>query len=210
MITVPKPEEEAVKELLSRLALTADPFFIDVNPGPDDLMNECFENVNRKVASAGGERIIGWQIWQHPYMIEAELHAVWQDADGQFEDVTPKGLKTDHILFVPDRRHQPDGKQVNNKRIRTTTNLLADDFIALAEAAFSLANKDERAGQTGEIRFTGAEAQNWNAINGLMIRIDEMLCNNQTRNSPCFCSSGNKYKHCHGKDLIFKLKHYKI
>ena len=155
MITVPKPEEEAVKELLTRLALTADPFLIDINPGPDDLMNECFENVNRKVAAAGGERIIGWQIWQHPYMIEAELHAVWQDAGGRFQDVTPKGLTTDHILFVPDRRHQPDGKQVNNKRIRTTTNLLADDFIALAEAAFSLANKDERAGQTGEIRFTG-------------------------------------------------------
>jgi len=42
---------------------------IDAEPGM------CFPNIQKKVAKAGGSVVYGWQLYEYPYMIEAEFHA---------------------------------------------------------------------------------------------------------------------------------------
>lgn len=38
-----------------------------------------------------------------------------------------------------------------------------------------------------------------------MLSINTMIIAGKVRNSPCFCTKGAKYKHCHGRDLIAYL-----
>jgi uncharacterized protein YchJ len=89
-------------------------------------------------------------------------------------------------------------------RLNTTTNLLVDDFIALAQAKFHLFSGGEKA-RMKIVRFTPNEQEILKYINGVMVGVGGMLEKNGVRNTPCFCLSNLKYKHCHGKDLIAYL-----
>ncbi|MBD1385827.1 SEC-C domain-containing protein [Mucilaginibacter rigui] len=203
---VPEMPNDYVTFLINKIGLTGEAKYVDVLATPSGEENECFENVGNKVVSEGGQRIIGWQIWETPYMIEAELHAVWLTPSGAFFDVTPRKHLLNNILFIADPNFKYDGFQRDNIRINKTGNLLVDDYIKLAMAKFMLMNKGEKARQTGLVSFIGSDANNWASINNLMVEIENMLQKGQTRNSVCFCSSGKKYKQCHGQDLSFKLE----
>ena len=204
MITVPENTEGKLDRLLTTLKVGGAPIFINVHPEQDALPNECFDNVEKKVNRDGGERIVGWQFWKHPYMLEAELHAVWRSPDGTLTDITPKNLTTPHILFVEDSARFYDGRQVDDVRINSTTNQLVDDFIALAQTKFYMFNGGEKADQK-LVTFSRNEQDILKYIQGMMVAIDSMLEKGMVRNSPCLCQSGLKYKQCHGKDLILYL-----
>jgi hypothetical protein len=201
MITVPEITEEKLDRLLTMLKVGGAPIFIDVRPEEDALPDECFDNVGKKVNRHGGERIVGWQFWKHPYMLEAELHAVWRSPDGMLTDITPKNLTTQQTLFVEDPTRSFDGCQVDNVRINSTANQLVDDFIALAQTKYYMFNSGEKADQK-LVTFSPNEQEILKYIQGLMVAINSMLENGMVRNSTCFCQSGLKYKQCHGKDLI--------
>ena len=106
---------------------------------------------------------------------------------------------TKQIIFIKDNNTKYQVRQIDNIRLRTTDNKLADNYIALAEAKYVLLDEGERSNQNGLVQLAGEVVYIDNLIN-------EMLNNNKTRNSLCFCGQNKKYKHCHGKDLIQILK----
>jgi len=40
------------------------PAYLDVRPDSHDVINDCFSNAQRHIASDGGEGVTGWQIWE--------------------------------------------------------------------------------------------------------------------------------------------------
>jgi SEC-C motif len=204
MITVPQLKDERVPNLLALIKLNASAFFVPVVPDAWAKRNECFDNVSAKMQSDGGERRVGWQIWKHPFMLEAEYHAVWESPDGNLFDITPKDIKTGEILFVEDPTRPYDGQQLDNIRLNTTDNLLVNDFMALAETKFYLFSGGQKA-RMKIVTPTPNELEILKYIDGVMTGVDSLLKKGGVRNTACFCSSNMKYKHCHGKDLLAYL-----
>ena len=47
-------------------------------------LDDCFPLVECMVAREGGRLVLGWALWERPgFLIEAELHAVWQQPQGR-------------------------------------------------------------------------------------------------------------------------------
>lgn len=72
---------------------------------------ECFDIVKVRVSAAGGDRVLGWSIWERPrVVIEAELHAVWRSPEVVLVDIAPncRGVPMPRICFVedPDRTYR--------------------------------------------------------------------------------------------------------
>lgn len=200
---VPTKITEEIKLLLSKIGSKAEPVFVICRPSPNAPRNECFRLVEDKIKTEGGERVLGWQIWQGQLLVEAEFHAVWKTPMGELLDITPKPLPVDKIFFVADPRTKYEGKQINNIRINTTDNQLVDEFISIHEAVFRIENKGKRAFQY-QISLSGKEADTHAKLNAAKPMLEMMALQGHTRNSPCLCGSGEKYKVCHGK-IIRKL-----
>ncbi len=199
---------EQVEELIKLLPETNTPKIIPLHEELSSDVNFCFQNVKKQVNNFGGAQIFGWKIWKHSFMIEAEFHSIWRNTSNELIDITPQADNSKQILFVTDNKTKYDGKQIDNIRLRTIDNKLADDYIELAKVKYSLLNKDERAKQNGLVQLEGKEAKVYSVINEMMVFINEMLKQNYTRNSQCFCGLNRKYKHCHGKDLLQNLKNF--
>jgi uncharacterized protein YchJ len=197
---------EQVEELIKLLPETNSPKIIPVYEELSADINFCFQNVEKQVKNFGGEQIFGWKIWKHSFMIEAEFHSIWRNPSNELVDITPQIDNAKQILFVPDNKTKYTGQQIDNIRLRTTNNKLADDYIELVKAKYALLNRGERANQNGLVELEGEEAEIYGVINQMMVFINEMLKRNNTRNSQCFCGQNRKYKHCHGKDLMPNLK----
>ena len=163
---------------------------------------ECFPNVEKKIKKDGGTAEYGWQIWLWPdNFIEAEFHAVWKSDDGLHIDITPKDIPYDQILFLPDKKKNYDGKCIDNIRYNLTRNKLIDIFIGLAECKFLIMNYGERAYQN-YAKFSGDEQDFLRNIVHAQRRIKEMLISGISRNNPCLCGSGEKFKQCCEKDTL--------
>ena len=136
----------AISSLCAEIAPGVTPFLVDVCPNPDEVANECFHVVRRQVEAVGGERIIGWSIWELPSVfVEAEFHSVWRSSDGRYIDLTPKIAATARILFLPDPVRTYEGRPLNNvRRALTQEPVLLEWFDAL-EAKYELMNRSGRA-----------------------------------------------------------------
>lgn len=76
--TTPSRIDESVRSFCRYLNRSAEPVYVDVQPGQADKRVECFFNVRRYVEGSGGQFAYGWsiKIWEKVY-IEAEHHSVW-------------------------------------------------------------------------------------------------------------------------------------
>lgn len=81
-----------------------------------------------------------------------------------------------------------------------TGNSLIDDYISIFDAKFHLENVGSRAEQHA-VMMNLREIQQMEFLQQLAGQLLLMVSNGYTKNSHCFCQSGNKYKHCHGKKL---------
>lgn len=201
MICVPTATDENISDLLSQIGSSEEPRYVPCELHQGAPMNKCFPLVQEKIRTEGGKRVLGWQIWKGELLIEAEFHAVWENPDGKYIDITPKSLPFTEILFVPDHTAVYEGRQVSNIRINITSNSLVDEFISIHEATFRIENKGERALQY-ELCLTGKEAQAHTILTNAKLMLEMMALQGLTKNSPCPCGSNKKYKACHGK--IFK------
>jgi len=198
----PKTIDQNIKKLISMICNEPEPIFIDVIHENYAQIGGCFPAVHEKINRDGGDKIIGWQIWDHGFMVEAEFHAIWKSPSGILIDITPKPIKTDKILFLPETNKKYEGKQVDNVRLNTSENFIVDDLIILSEMIYNHLNKDDLENQHGEIRLHGKDAALYNAFIQIKKGILSMIHNGQSRNSKCFCGRDFKYKHCHGKDIV--------
>jgi len=200
---VPSEITDKIRLLLSKIGSHEDPEYVQCRPNQNSPQNECFPLVDERVAADGGERILGWQIWQGQLLVEAEFHAVWKTPEGELIDITPKPIPLERILFVADYKAKYEGRQVNNIRINITGNPIVDEFIAVHDAVFRIENKGKRSLQY-ELLLSGREANAHQKLSAAKPLLEKMALQGQTRNSPCLCGSGKKYKVCHGK-IIRKL-----
>jgi hypothetical protein len=201
MQIVPEIIDDKVLRLAKKLGCEDDPLFINVITEPYAISRECFASVEEKIRRSQGSLQLGWQIWEMPgVFIEAEFHAVWRSPDGILIDIKPKTEKVKKILFIPDTKAKYDGACVNNVRINISNSRLVDDFIRTCVAIDNIKNGGNRAYQR-ELVLSGDEALIYQELVKFGATLLLLIKANGSRNSPCFCGSGKKLKHCHCYEL---------
>lgn len=204
-VTIPDKNDKYVITLIEKIGVKNDPILLKVVPEENSKALDCFPTVQKKVVESGGKMILGWQFWKTTNLVEAEFHAVWESPENELLDITPKPIKgIDSTLFIIDESLVYDEKQKDNYRINITNNSLVDDFIKVCEAIFRFENKGERAYQY-ELKLSNVEKEKYQKLKAFRDLYQTMINNNFSKNTRCLCGSGNKFKHCHGKDLIKTL-----
>lgn len=174
------------------------PIFLRLNPDPDALPRECFNNVLKRCGSQGGTIQYGWAIWTWPGIwLKAEHHAVWRDPDGNLTDVTPNTPDTTHVLFLPDslRLHDP----TRCTRVPNVVRALKPDpdILRIKEAEDLLRDYQDQ----HTIPGTAIVRANRVVLGQLGMAKDVALFTVLTRytrgSQPCPCESGLKFRACH-------------
>lgn len=131
------------------------PFYVWCSPAKGAPQNECFSVVDACVAKYGGQRVLGWTIWERPKVyIEAEFHAIWKSPDGQFFDISPRSLPIPRILFIEDKTRKHNCLQVDNIRKPLIKDKDVQQFLLLRSEYFRLMNEGDRKHQFGKIVAT--------------------------------------------------------
>ena len=188
LLTTPADISSESLSFIKTINAEFEPFYINVKPGAGSVPNECFSNVDDYVTQHGGQKVIGWQIWEWPGIFaEAELHAVWKSAEGEYLDVTPKAESK--ILFLPDPKSSFTGSRVNNVRVALLETEMVSDFIAIGDAKHAI---------FGSLP-NGTALEFWQQ--GIMKRLDAGTALLMTSfpkgakpNKACPCKSGMKYQ----------------
>lgn len=166
----------------------ATPQYVPVEPQPNCRENDCFNNVDKYIQHHFGEKICGWAIWQKAnIMIEAEAHAIIKTESGQLIDITPHDYSEKSILFLPDTSIEYTGVAIPNHRIALTDSPLVAEYIQLF-------NERDRLFQNARNGVCPMPKDLWQRIKSL----DSQFNMSVTRNEPCPCGSGLKYKRCCG------------
>lgn len=194
-------ESNSVKALLKHMKKSGNPVYVKSKPNQNTIQNECFPMVDEYISLNGGERVLGWTLWELPDLfIEAEFHAVWKSPEGELIDLNPRPLKTENILFLQDDSIEYNNYQINNFRLPLTNNPIVINFLNLHDKMFEFMNRGERKGQHGEIILNKSDHVEYKLL------MSEMMIASNAMNSiykplglydPCICGSGKKAKWCH-------------
>lgn len=190
--------------LCNDLVPNGTPDYVPVHPELGAPSNECFPLVEAVVSKNGGNRLLGWSLWEFPgVFVEAEFHAVWESPSGQLLDVTPKDRPVERILFLPDRGATYSGRQINNVRRTLTADPCVPRYLATFDAEFELLNRGARADQHGEIELTDVEASEYARIQAQRVSLHSKVLQLAAAigpYTPCPCNSGKKVRWCHGRN----------
>ena len=179
----------------------AQPILVPIKAEPDCVPGECFENVRDKVKLAGGRIRYGWALWEWPLVfIEAEHHAVHEDATGRLCDITP-APEGDHLrsrLFLPDESAvQHPGIRRDNIRQALTRDAQIDEFLLLFAERGQITM---RLLCNEGLRVRVSDFPRLQLIEQRLLHLYTYLAPKYTpRGAACYCGSGNKFKHCHGR-----------
>jgi hypothetical protein len=185
----------AMRRLASELVPGGAPVYVPVRPAGGSREHECFANAAAHAAAHGGQVVYGWALWEWPtVMVEGEFHAVWRSPGGDLVDVSPREDGEARVLFLPDPSRTHDGRQVDNIRRALRDDPRIHQLIELSARIFDVMNAGGRARQTGEVFVPAVEvAPLLEARNDLIRRLHSAT---PSRNAPCPCGSGRKYKQC--------------
>jgi hypothetical protein len=148
----PKLIKPYVLRFCRSVVTDAAPIYVPCRPLPGAPANDCFPIVERQVASAGGESIFGWSVWEWPKVfIEAEFHAVWKQPDGSLLDIAPKALPIPRVLFIPDPRRVYRGRQIDNVRLPLCKDKAVKRLCELSTLIFKELNAGALADVHGEV-----------------------------------------------------------
>ncbi len=147
------------------------PRLIRSKPLRDSLQSQCFDNVAKKVARAGGTTVYGWAVWHlRGAYFEAEHHGVWGKRDGQLLDVSPQFNDCRKILFLPDPDAIYDPGEFRSNRFAPD----GDDPRALEIVKLL----KERGALLDSCRATGASAPDFatqGAADRLLVSVQSIL-----------------------------------
>ena len=195
--TTPSRIDESVRSFCRYLNQSAEPVYVDVQPGPADKRVECFFNVRRYVEGPGGQFAYGWsiKIWEKVY-IEAEHHAVWLRPDGTLLDVTPMRRDAARTLFLRDDRLTFDFEGMwrrDNVRHALIVDALVVKFLEAA-ACWAISQEERSNGKAVSCteRDTARVLSRYRNLQLALYR--KYLRDNDT----CPCDSGRKVKRCCG------------
>ena len=147
MTIIPEVNDPDFIALEAKINSEFETSYIETNIRLGSKVKDCFNIVKKQVDELGGLMILGWQVWKHTNLIEAEAHAVWEEnPDQDLIDISPKeGIIVHKILFIENPRLKYEGKQINSIRLNITANPLIDHFIQLSDLFFHYRNKGNRA-----------------------------------------------------------------
>lgn len=189
-----------VRDFCGSIVSNREPFYILVTSDSTDVLLDCINNVDKRIQANGGERVLGWKIWEIPgLMIEAEFHATWKNPHGKLFDVTPNETKVNKVLFLPDTNLVYMEKQINNIRKPLNNDPRVLEFIDAHDAYFNFLNLGERA-TSHQLHLTQDELQQLDGIKFRIVEASHQMNNVVPgRNNLCLCGSGKKYKKCSPK-----------
>ena len=110
---------------------------------PDAGPNQCFLNVEARVARDGGEAVLGWAVCTEcEGVVDVYYpHAVWKKPSGELVEITPKvwwdgAVYEEPTRFVPDPAAQPTGTTPNRSALPPKCVPLVDDLDVHQAAAY--------------------------------------------------------------------------
>lgn len=198
----PALDNEHLESLLVKMDAEFEPVELKVETHPNAKENECISIVDQMIQENGGKRILGWQLWESAYILEAEFHVVWETVDGTLKDISRKKEGITYIVFVEDERLVYKNKQMDNIRLNIFKIPLVEDFIECCKQVFRLMNKGERSllyGQDLANRLTRNQLDNIERVTSVKTFLWQFLESGGKEDYLCPCKSGRKYMNCHHK-----------
>lgn len=185
--------ERIIEKLKTKNQIIEIPIRVESYSQPDS----CFFNVLDKVENDGGDVVYGWKIHQTKMLSEAERHAVWRSKEGELVDITPSSRQEVFSLFVKeDCGWKYDGKFTDNVRVNLTNNPLVDDYILLSETITTGDRKSRMGVSILEPVYDVIQLFEKDKL------YRELFINNgNTGKNACYCTSGQSYNDCHGRNL---------
>ncbi|MEG2419999.1 MAG: SEC-C metal-binding domain-containing protein [Oscillospiraceae bacterium] len=187
--TTPKELTDQIKSFCSEILTDVQPIYIPIQPIENGQYGECYKNVQNAINAMGGKRILGWNIWWWAnILLEAEAHAIWENPNGEYVDVTPQRDGEKQILFLPDASLSYEGHLIKSVRQPLTNSPLVADFIRITSELEEI--KQHSSGNTVALPGELVERYMW---------LLSIFKTKVGRNDPCPCQSGLKYKKCCGQ-----------
>ena len=189
-----------VQKLLDKINYEFDPEIIPVVIEPYAKIRNCFQNVDEKIKRDGGNVHYGWAIFKSDILCEAERHAVWENADGDLVDITPRELEFKQIMFVSENDFVYKGQLVDNIRINITDNPIVEDFITVCESLEQLYTygqriNDEQLNIPAPAAKLILEYENLKAAYLVYINLGGRP------KSKCICGGQKNYKNCQENEI---------
>lgn len=195
-IKVPSKITIGIRNFCNQIS-SAEPIYVQIVPVNGAIPNECFSNVDKKIANSGGEKVLGWSIWEWKGVFyEAELHAVWKSPKNALLDVSlPSEPKERKRMFLSDPNASFQDRRVNNIRKSLRSESIVQEFFNAFDEKNAFIEKYSEPGQFGEVKVP---AKKFTAINDKIVKLELGLLSlpKINPNDLCFCGSGKKYKHC--------------
>lgn len=179
------------------------PSRLAIRPEAGCRPRECFYNVRHKVTTEGGRIRFGWSLLEWPRVfIEAGHHAVYENPDGELLDITPSCAEDPQVarVFLPDDAAMYDFDGLQSPRSNIQQALADDDKITeYLRLGAELAEIQRRTHNSNQARLSDSDAARSSLIGG---RARDLKLEIALRYTPqgalCFCTSGKKFKRCHG------------
>lgn len=178
IVTIPAQLDKAhTAALCNDLATGSTPEIVECVPDSDAPANDCFMQVEAHVKRNGGERVIGWALWEMPnVMIEAEFHAVWRrPEDGKLIDLNRREFHFPKIHFLPDPARTYKGRQVDNIRRALCNDSKLKQFIYLKGRQFALLNAGNLADYHGVIDRSIASSRLIKECNAITKKLNALI-----------------------------------
>ncbi|GAA4388593.1 hypothetical protein [Hymenobacter koreensis] len=204
--TTPAKDDVFVTRLLDKLKVEFEPELVPIRPEPYAKMLNCFHNVEEKVKRDGGRIHYGWAIHKTTILCEAERHAVWEDEEEELVDVTPTEVQAEHTLFVSDNEgFEYTGQDTDNVRINITGNPIVDDFIRVNETLSKIHAYGTRESDM-HMYLPDAALELHQYYEALKNALQGFIYMGGTPKKRCLCQGLDRYKNCHGKSIVPRIK----
>lgn len=152
------------------------PVAVPLKPMPGQAQRDCFAIVEKQVARLGGERLLGWAIWELPgVFLQAEFHAVWRSPSGEIVDLTPRPFPCRSSTFVRDPHREYEGRQVDNIRQPLVSDVDVFHFLLLERRMFAIVNAGDLAYQHAEVQLSGAALAEYEGIEREYARLESVI-----------------------------------
>lgn len=193
-----------VRNLCDQIRPGVEPEYVRIDPGADDQISDCFNNVRRRVDQAGGDIVFGWAIWEWPRVfVEAEHHAVWAPPGGASRrDITPAADPTfRRRLFLADDKATYDfaseGVLRDNVRLAISEAPIVEAMFAAAAERVAVLNSIPGIGQVRVDYQTGRRIDDA-SMQVMQLQYETAMTHTPAR-GPCFCGKPKMFKQCHGR-----------
>lgn len=152
------------------------PLTVPLQPMPGQAQRDCFAIVEKQVASLGGQRLLGWAIWELPgVFLQAEFHAIWGSPSGELLDLTPRPFPCRSITFIRDPHREYEGRQVDSIRQPLVIDVDVFHYLLLERQMFGILNTGDLAYQHGQVQLSGAALTEYERLEREHARLEAVL-----------------------------------